>query len=137
MIMGKEEGRYLRMKKSVNPTQDNILAGKQMQRMRSYLELSQKQLAEILDISVNMVSYYERGVYGIPDNVKRQLYQKFSVDPNLFVLGNSIPIENLEMQLNSKSYLRALPEEIFAEHLKIVNEIAYEKLIMESQKNRG
>lgn len=135
--MGKEEGRYLRMKKSVNPTQDNILAGKQMQRMRSYLELSQKQLAEILDISVNMVSYYERGVYGIPDNVKRQLYQKFSVDPNLFVLGNSIPIENLEMQLNSKSYLRALPEEIFAEHLKIVNEIAYEKLIMESQKNRG
>ena len=74
---------------------------------------------------------------GIPDNVKRQLYQKFSVDPNLFVLGNSIPIENLEMQLNSKSYLRALPEEIFAEHLKIVNEIAYEKLIMESQKNRG
>ena len=84
--MGKEEGRYLRMKKSVNPTQDNILAGKQMQRMRSYLELSQKQLAEILDISVNMVSYYERGVYGIPDNVKRQLYQKFSVDPNLFVL---------------------------------------------------
>ena len=125
------------MKKSVNPTQDNILAGKQMQRMRSYLELSQKQLAEILDISVNMVSYYERGVYGIPDNVKRQLYQKFSVDPNLFVLGNSIPIENLEMQLNSKSYLRALPEEIFAEHLKIVNEIAYEKLIMESQKNRG
>lgn len=137
MIMGKEEGRYLRMKKSVNPTQDNILAGKQMQRMRSYLELSQKQLAEILDISVNMVSYYERGVYGIPDNVKRQLYQKFSVDPNLFVLGNSIPIENMEMQLNSKSYLRALPEEIFAEHLKIVNEIAYEKLIMESQKNRG
>lgn len=135
--MGKEEGRYLRMKKSVNPTQDNILAGKQMQRMRSYLELSQKQLAEILDISVNMVSYYERGVYGIPDNVKRQLYQKFSVDPNLFVLGNSIPIENMEMQLNSKSYLRALPEEIFAEHLKIVNEIAYEKLIMESQKNRG
>ena len=62
--MGKEERRYLRMKKSVNPTQDNILAGKQMQRMRSYLELSQKQLAEILDISVNMVSYYERGVYG-------------------------------------------------------------------------
>ena len=79
-----EQTNYIKIKKEIN----SILSGKRLKEFRKENKLTQKKLANILNIANTMVSEYENGNYIISTHALFEICKKYNISAD-YLLGKT------------------------------------------------
>ena len=80
---------------------DMVAVGRRIKKLRLERKLTQEQLAELLHISVSMMSQVERGVRGISMDALIVLTEEFPVSIDYIIKGKEISIDQVREKLNT------------------------------------
>ncbi len=80
---------------------DMVNTGRRIKELRLERKITQEQLAEMLHLSVSMMSQIERGVRSISVDALIELTEQFPVSIDYIIKGKEISIDQVREKLNS------------------------------------
>lgn len=96
--------------------------GKKISDLRNQKHLKQDEFAEIMEVSQNTLSYYERGIRKPDAEFLYSLHEKFNIDLHWLITGESQPMAKPKDLLDETVLQQSIDISIEAGWIKILTE---------------
>lgn len=113
--------------------------GYRIQERRNYMGLTQKDLAERVDVAIQTISYIETGRRGMSCKVLSDICEVLQVTPNEILIGKVANPENTELQNLLNSIEKPLQSQVERNLITYINTVTILKATVKKQienKNR-